>query len=211
MDTNLPTTLMDPRALAGILRQTAREAVPSTPFLRMAKDGVWTFGVEQEEIDEGMQFLVNVQGFAHGYVCWASAGSEKLGETIAPLAETLPQNGPVPAGGRGWEFQLGMHLKGYTGGLKDQEMTYRTSSVGGKRAIVTLTQQIAAKLTTYAENVKEDAIVPVVTLGCDSYKHKTYGKIFVPEISIIKWIKMPGNNTAKAEVTTPKKERKVKA
>ena len=198
MDTpinNLPALPTNPLALAAVLRTTAREAVPATPFLRMDKTGTWMFGINAEEIDDSMQFLVNIAGFGHGYVCWAETGSEKLGETIAPLNETLPQNGPVPAGGRGWEFQLAMHLKGYTGPLKDQDMTYRTSSVGGKRAIATLAQQIATKLTTYAENNKEDAIQPVVTLGSDSYKHKSYGKIFVPEITITKWLKMPTNGS----------------
>lgn len=205
MDMNLPALPLDPRALAGILKQTAREAVPSMPFLRMGKDGIWTFGVEAEEIDSSMQFAVNVSGFAHGYVVWAEAGSEKLAETIAPLHETLPQNGPLPAGGRAWEFQLGAHFKGYSGALKDQEMTYRTSSVGGKRAVVQLAQQIAQKLTTYADNKKEDAIMPIITLGSDSYRHKSYGKIFVPEFNIVKWVRMPTNGAGAPVEEAPAK------
>lgn len=181
----------DPSKLATALRQVSREAAPMASFLKMDKTGVWVFGIETEELEDGAEFYVNPAGFQHGYICWAEAGSEKLGELIAPITDVLPDSGPVPGGGRGWEFQLGMHLRGT--GKDSTTMIYRSSSVGGKRAIATVADMISRRLN---EDSKE--MVPVVTLDSDSYKHKQYGKIFVPVIEIVRWVSMPKLQDAEA-------------
>jgi energy-coupling factor transporter ATP-binding protein EcfA2 len=126
--------------------------------------------------------------------------SEKLGEVIAPVTDALGDTGPVPGGGKAWEFQLGMHLKGVSGKgeLADMELVYRSSSVGGKRAIGGLALLVSQKLSEGDANM-----VPVVTLSSESYKHKQYGKIYTPVIDIVKWVPMP-----KAQAAAPKAEAK---
>lgn len=192
----------DPNKLAMSLRQVAREAAPMAAFLKMDKTGAWVYGANTEEVEDGTEFLVNPNGFQHGYVCWAAEGSEKLGEVIAPVSDALGDTGPVPGGGRAWEFQLGMHLKGMKGELADMELVFRSSSVGGKRAIAGLAQQVAQKLADGEQNM-----VPVVTLSSESYKHKKYGKIYTPVIDIVRWTTMPKASPAKA---APEKAAKAK-
>ena len=183
--------------LATALKKTSREAAPSGAFLKMDKTGAWIFGVEEEEVSGTDQFIVNPEGFQHGYVAWGE--SEKLGEMIAPVTEALPETGPVPGGAKGWEFQLGGHFKQKNG---DLDLVYRSSSVGGKRAIAGLASAVSDKLAA-----GDPKCVAVVTLSSDSYKHKQYGKIYTPVIEIVAWIAMPGENTS-APKAAPKKKAK---
>jgi len=188
--------------LAMALKKTSREAAPSGAFLKMDKTGAWIFGVEEEEVNDTEQFMVNPEGFQHGYVAWGD--SEKLGEVIAPVTEQLADTGPVPGGAKGWEFQLGAHFKQTDG---DLDLVYRSSSVGGKRAIAGLASEVSEKLLA-----GDPKCVAVVTLSSDSYKHKQYGKIYTPVITVFKWIAMPSEAAPKTAPAKPaaKKAKKAK-
>lgn len=197
----------DAGKLAASLKQVSREAAPLASFLRMNKQGQWTYGLDATIIAKGTEFMVNPSGFQHGYICWSAAASEKLGETAAPVTDALPEPGPVPVGGRGWEFQLGMHLKGLVGPLENLELVYRASSVGGKRAVATLAEQVANRLVTKGET----SVVPVIKLDTDSYKHKQYGTIFVPVLTIARWMQIPaGKVNGEGKGEAPKQAKPVK-
>ena len=177
----------DPAKLSRALLATAREVKSGAAFLRMDKTGAWVYGANADEVDMDSRFMVNPAGFQHGHVAWGD--SVKLGEYIGPLTDPLPETGPVPGGcERGWEFQLGMHLLGISGEMKDIELVYCASSVGGKRAISELAQLVGNKLAALPADGK---VVPVVELGSDSYKHQKYGKIYTPIIKLVQWTAMP--------------------
>lgn len=170
----------NPANLAVALKKMARTSASSGAFLKMEKTGAWVFGINAEELPEGAEFYVHPSGFVHGYVAWeADQGGTKLGEIMGPLGEEIPPTGPVPEGGDGWQFQLGLALLG----VEDRSpLLYRATSVGGKRAIAQLGGEIAVRL-----DAKDKQCVPVVTLSSESYKHKKYGKIFNPIITIERW------------------------
>ena len=168
----------DPAKLAVALGRVAREAAPSLSFLRMDKAGNWSFGIEADPVEDEQEFFINPTGFRHGWVCWGDA--EKLGEALVPVTEALPETGPVPGGGRGWEFQLACHFKDVQSG---QELVYASSSVGGKRAIAGVAAEIGARCAA-----GEEKNVPVVTLGSSDYKHKKYGKIYNPIFDVRRWV-----------------------
>jgi hypothetical protein len=184
----------DPSKLAASLKQVTREVAPTGSFLKMGKDGEWVYGIEQDTVPESAEFMVNPAGFVHGYVVWHEKNAEKLFESCLPVTDALPENGPLPAGGKGFEFQLGLHLKGVSGKTKDTDMLFRTSSVGGKRAVAGLASLVSDKLMN-----GDGKIVPVVTLNTDNYTHKQYGKIYVPMFDIVRWIAMPAPAAPAAE------------
>jgi hypothetical protein len=172
-------SLTEPTRLAAALQGVARQAAPQGMFLRMGKDGVWVIGIEMEPVAEGAEFAVNPAGFGHGWIAWGK--SERLGESFVPLTDPLPPTPATPEGAvRGWEQQFGMHLREVGTGA---DLIFRTSSVGGKRAIGALASAVGGKI---AEG--NHATVAIVTLGSDSYKHKEYGKIYVPEFVIERWV-----------------------
>jgi hypothetical protein len=170
----------NPASLAVALKQVARAAQSSAAFLKMEKTGTWVYGIDANEVPEDMAFYVHPAGFQHGYVAWESDnGGTKLGEVMGPVNEEIPPTGPVPDGADGWQFQLGIGLMS----VDDREaMVYRATSVGGKRAIANLGTEISGKLES-----GDPKCVPLVTLSSESYKHKKYGKIFNPVITITGW------------------------
>lgn len=174
----------DPKKLASALKRTAREAAPVAAFLKMDKTGQWVFGANAEEVSEDDKFIVNPEGFQHGYVAWTKGGGDKLGEVMVPVTDPMPEVGEVPSGAGGWEAQLGCHLKRADG--EGSDLIYRSSSVGGKRAIAQLAESVGDKV---AED--SDAVFPIITLDSEDYKHAKYGKIYNPIISIVKWVKAP--------------------
>lgn len=176
----------DPKKLAVSLQRVAKESQPTAGFIRMDKTGTWVYGADQTEVPSDAEFAVNPSGFQHGFVCWEEDGDRKLGEVVAAITDPLPDPGPLPQGGRGWDAQLGCHLKGVDGEFKGIEMVYRSTAVGGKRAVGGLAKQVGLKLEDGDKN-----IVPIVTLSSESYKHPKYGKIFTPIIKIARWIPMP--------------------
>ena len=44
------------------------------------KSGEWVFGQENEEVQEGSQWVVNVMSLAHGYCCWVETAPNKPNE-----------------------------------------------------------------------------------------------------------------------------------
>lgn len=175
-------TTFNPAALKASLKRTAKAADPSAAFLKMEKTGAWVFGINGTEVapDED-EFYVDPRTFGHGYVAWErDNGGAKLGEIMGPVTETIPATGPTPDGSDGWQFQLGLGLVALDGATP---LIFRTTSVGGKRAIGELAEAVA-------EACEGDKPVAVVTLGAESYKHKKYGKIFNPTITVKRWATM---------------------
>jgi hypothetical protein len=169
-----------PAALAAALQNLSRATAPSGMFLRMGKDGEWIAGVELEPIADGAEFAINPTGFGHGWIAWGD-NSNRLGESFVPLTEEPPTPEPLTEHSeRGWEEQMGMHLRELDGQV---DMVFRTASVGGKRAVGALAKEVGLRMAAGAADC-----VPIVTLASDSYKHTKYGKIYVPEFVIERWV-----------------------
>ena len=180
---NLPNVA----ALTTALRTLEKDVGPTGfVILKMDKRGDWVYGANQTEVEAETLWAVNPASFVHGYIAWGDA--VVLGERMVPLTEPLPHPGEAPAGAeKGWQLQIGMGLKCVSGPDKDMEVRFTVTSVGGKKAVKNLGVSIAQQME--ADQTKP---VPVVKLKTDSYKHKMYGKIFVPVFEIIEWVGMDG-------------------
>jgi hypothetical protein len=180
--------------LAASLRKLEQAAPSVMVILKMDKTGHWVFGAEQEEVENGSRWAVNPLSFVHGYIAWGKG--EALGEMMAPITDPLPEVGVPPAGAdRGWEMQLGFSLKCISGEDAGMEARYSTTSVGGKRAV----QQLGLAIATQVEKAP-DRPVPVITLGKDSYQHKSYGRVFTPVFEVQEWVSMNGEEPAAEDV-----------
>jgi hypothetical protein len=172
------------------LAQTLRKLETATPsitaILKMDKFGHWVFGADQTEAESGSRWAVNPFSFVHGLVAWGDG--EVLGEAMAPLTEPLPEVGPAPDGAKfGWQQQVGFSLKCISGEDEGLDARFASISIGGKRAVQTLGLAIATQ-------VEKDSTkpVPVITLDKDHYVHKSYGKVYVPVLTIVDWLPMDG-------------------
>jgi hypothetical protein len=187
---NLPNVA----ALSTALRTLEKDVGPvGFVILKMDKRGDWVYGANQTEVEAETLWAVNPASFVHGYIAWGDA--VVLGERMVPLTEPLPHPGEAPAGAeKGWQLQIGMGLKCVSGPDKDMEVRFTVTSVGGKKAVQNLGIAIAQQME--ADQTKP---VPVVKLKTDSYKHKMYGKIFVPVFEIIEWVGMDGKSAETAD------------
>ena len=205
---NLPSVA----SLSTALRALDKDVGPSgVVILKMDKTGVWVFGADQTEIEDGSTWAVNPFSFVHGYIAWGDG--EVLAEKMVSVSQPLPETNVAPPGAKkGWEAQVGMSLKCLKGDDEGMEARYTTTSVGGRRSVQTLAVAIAAQVEK-----DQSKPVPVVKLKKDHYTHKSYGKIFTPVFEIVEWVSMEGKTdevdapeeaTAAAE-DAPRRRRRV--
>lgn len=162
------------------------------PFLRLVQ-GAWVYGADDLEVEEGALCAVNPLSLRHGWVAWTDYPAEMkkkneiAGEVMVPMSAPLPAFTSLPdvssfTGAR-WVQQLSLTIVITNGEDAGTQVDYKTNSVGGLRAVRELVEDIMQHL-----EADSDHPVPVIELGVDSYKHKTYGKTFTPVFAIKKWI-----------------------
>lgn len=166
-------------------------SVAGDPFLRMGTDGEWIYGAENVEVEEGSLWAVNPMSLAHGYASWTRHPAESKkpntleGERMVPMTAAKPDKNSLPDTGWDWADQVGFQLMCASGEDKGEQTLYKTTSKGGIGAVNTLIGAIMAQL-----DVDPAKPVPLVRLECDSYKHKVYGKTYIPIFTIAKWVEM---------------------
>jgi len=168
------------------------------PFIKLDKGGDWVFGADAHEVTDGL-WAINPNSFIEGFIAWGEG--ELLGEEMAPMAGTPIIGSSLPeaeGAKRGWEKQVGFHMVAISGEFTGQQVIYKVSSKGGVKAV----RDIVAKVVNQINGGDAD-IVPVVELLSDSYKHKTYGKINVPVLSVDHWQSMNDVDTALEDEAPP--------
>jgi hypothetical protein len=181
---NLPAVADLTNALRNNLKTTATQQ----QLIKMDKTGHWAYGVDQNEVSKDSEWAVNPYSFIHGFVAWGEG--ELLGQKMVPITQPLPAMEEAPQGARkGWESQIGFGMKGLSGHDKDVEVLFATASVGGRRAVQKLGNDIATHI-----NEESDTPVAIIKLSHEVYTHDRYGKIFTPVFQIVAWSDMNVEN-----------------
>ena len=191
---NVPSRENLAKKLAGF--SAAKNALMGKALLRLTKEGRWVFGQDSIAMKEGTILIANPASLASGYVAWWMGKIE--GEVMQPLSagpvdpSTLPEvnSGSVPPGkkapsGKGWENQASVDL--ITQAEVPLSLIYKSSSLGGMKALLTLAGEISFGLTE-----DERRVYPLIELGTDSYQHKEFGEVFTPELHIVGWLDEAG-------------------
>ena len=182
----LPATITNLVAtLEGAQASTPQVSSGDFLFLKMSKAGEWIYGADETEVAPGSAFAIDPSSYAQGYIAWADGQliDEKMalaGQVPVTLAD-LPE---LPAGVR-WDSQVAFAMKGLEGAEEGLQMLYKVSSRGGKEVIATLLGEIIA------QGKAGKPVCPIVTLSTSSYKHKKYGKIYTPVLTVADWIDLP--------------------
>ena len=187
-------------------------SVGGTPFLRLLRDGQWALGQQDTQIAIGTEAIINPLSIQHGYSCWTNRGpkegkNELLGDEMwkitqpKPPAHTLPEQiDPRTQARCVWKDQMSFELKFLDGSEKNQQALFKSTSVGGMRLMTEVLEALENRLgdgTTY--------VFPIVRIGVDSYQHASYGKTYVPQMEIVGWADMSGDEEGVA--TASKVER----
>jgi hypothetical protein len=173
--------------------QAAIPVAGGEPILRMGRDGIWLYGQDNIEVEDGSEWAANPLSLKHGYICWKKIpeGSkekpEKLGEVLVSMYDAKPVKTSLPDYGHPWAEQTSITFKCLNGTDEGTQVDYKPSSVGGSNAMAELISEIMAQLD------KDPAHpVPVIALESDSYMHPQYKKTYVPILKIVRWISMDG-------------------
>lgn len=199
----LPT---DPSKLAETLQNFAAsqpQAGGGDPFLRMV-DGEWVYGQENIEVEDESEWAVNHLSIAHGHICWGDG--EVLGEVMVPCNQPAPAVSELEDHGQyRWSPQLAVQMMCVEGKDAGTQVMYKINSVGGRNAVTKLIGDIATHLS-------EDPATPVaiIQLKSDSYKHKKYGKTYVPIFEILEFTEL-SDEPPQADEEEPAKPVKKKA
>jgi hypothetical protein len=183
-EAGLPTDLS---GLANAYQTIAAETtgLGGKNLLRMDKSGEWCWGQESMEVDADSEIAFDPRTLAHGYISWGEG--KVVGEEMMPFNKPKPEKDNLPHTGEQWNEQLSIAGKFISGEDAGVEIIYKTTSVGGLQAIRTLSGQIAGRL-----NEGIIYCVPICKLQSSSYTHKQYGKIFKPELVILRWYSIDG-------------------
>jgi len=177
----------DRRTALQNMRGAAPVVAGDRPILKLAKSGIWLYGVDETDVQENSQWAANPDSICHGYVAWKEGSLE--GQVMVPMHESPPRVDQLPTitSPRGWQFQYSINLMCLTGEDKGTEVIYPTNSVGGVRAHKKLHQDILRHLDDDLNTP-----CPVIHLEVDSYVHKEFGTIYVPTLTIVSWLAMEG-------------------
>jgi hypothetical protein len=191
--TNVPALGADfiAKLMGGIAESRATTVIAGgKPFFRLSRAGIFIYGQNNEEVQEGSRWAVNIMSMSHGWSCWVDGGpgqaNSLAGEVMTPMSVSKPPL-PEPIDGTPFKEQRSFEMKCMNGEDKGVEVIYKINSVGGMRAIDGL---LAAIYDQLAANPAYPC--PVLTFSSESYPHKKWGEIFVPIFNIVGWCDLNG-------------------
>jgi hypothetical protein len=162
------------------------------PFVKFSKAGDFEIS-ESESIPAGTKVVGHADEAVIGWRKWLGS---KLVETRAgrvadrfvpapraSLGDTDERDWEVQDDGSRkdpWQFYAALPLGRCDTG---EAYLFSTSSKGGLRAV-------NGVLRAYGQRVRakgDAAGLPIIELQPDSYKHRTFGKIFIPQLHVVGW------------------------
>ena len=161
-------------------------------ILKFSK-GEWLAGKDDEEVEEGTEFVALMDEMMVGWVKWEGGKPSEhiMGRVIdgykPPRRSDLGDNDKADweADDRGdprdpWQFTNYLILKAAD---SDKLFTFATSSRGGINALGALCKDFGKAMRAKPNDF------PIVAIGSDSYRHpnKAYGKIHTPSFTITGW------------------------
>jgi len=158
-------------------------------FLKLDKgNGDWIYGQEETLVEKDALWAVNPGSLEYGFISW-DQNQKVEGEVMVSIQRPLPDKGSIrtnsadglPTGQNGWQYQQSVVLVCINGEDEGTVCQYKQSSVGSQKLFKTLVDAI------FVQAQKGDAIVPIVKLKSDNYKHDKYGRIYNPIMEIVEW------------------------
>lgn len=177
-------------------------------FLKMDKgNGDWLYGQEETLVEDASLWAVNPNSLEYGYIAWppeSAADREPEGEVMVPITRQLPDRGTLrtkhsggETTGAGWQYQQSVVLVCINGEDEGVICQYKQSSVGSQKLFKSVVDALGLQIQKGS-----DAIVPIVRLKSDSYKHKKWGRIYNPIWEIVEWRTMDDTSAPAAPADT---------
>ena len=170
------------------------------------KDGGFTRGFDKLDVPEGSRFLMHPASTSDGFIKWEDGKPVefKIRELNNPsqfpiFRDTLDEQDESqwPDGKDPWTFTMMIAMRDEDG----ITVTFSTSSVGGIRAV----RKVLRDWRLVRD--KHRGLVPIVTLGVDSYEHKVHRTtVEFPVFTIVDWATWDGEEAPKLTKSEQLKE-----
>lgn len=195
--------------------------VGMSPFLKMGKDGIWTYGPENLEVQEGSIWAIDPDSYRIGYSCWTDWEKLDLKKKNDRMGEITVGLGKAPVDpdklqkftheyGDGqsitweWNPMISVELVCTNGEDKGVRVVYSTSSHGGMGVLSGYMDKMIASCEESIAAGEPMRSVALVTLGFSTYEHKRFGKTYNPVFEYEEWRdKDDGEAPAEPEIETP--------
>ena len=157
------------------------------PFIGINGDGIWAYGQDRTEVEEGSLWAVDIRSWQHGYIAWppnTSKDRKPLAERMVPANSPLPTLASLPQVPVEYQLQFSFELLCLT--LEDAGVMalYKNGSYGAKVIVQTLVEEVRKQA-----KADPSKLCPVVELKIRSYFHQEWKKtIYNPVLQIHKWI-----------------------
>ena len=148
------------------------------PFINPDKGtGIWCYGAERIEVEQGSEWILNPREIKHGYRAWVD-GTLKAERMVSGFEDC-----PTPQSLGEWAsyatLGYSVPLLCLTGEDKGLQCIYATNSAGGHEFFAEFYKGIKTHIKTP---------FPVVHLETSFYQHKTYGRIYKPLFKPLRWL-----------------------
>lgn len=189
--------------------EATRQTAIVGKLLKFSK-GDWMAGESNEPIENGSQFIANMDELLVGWVRWSNnkPTDHQMGRVSAgyqpprrnELGDTDQDQWEVGEDGQSrdpWQFTNYLLLQD-----EDKELfTFTTSSTGGRNAIGDLCIKYGKMMRQKPNEL------PIIELGVGSYMHsnKAFGRIKYPTLSIVSWV--PKSKFVQVDQATTEEER----
>ena len=189
MSTKLPAKFTPLVTALAATTERISTGLGDVAFLKLLKEGLWVYGGDETEVEEGNLWAVNPEAFMLGFQAWGEEGSpeegEILGEEMALITDPPILKSDLPDVDAPWKQMLSMQLACIIGEDKGTALKFGSTSKGGIKAINQLMQKLVKRIK---DPDNEGKFVPVIELKSEFYKHKKYGRIYTPILEIVKWL-----------------------
>ena len=184
--------------------QEAGGVASQFPFIGINGDGIWAYGQDRTEVEEGSLWAIDIRSWQHGYIAWPDQKSKDrkpLNEKMVPANSPLPVLASLRDVGQPYQLQFSFELLCMSGEDAGVTALYKNGSYGAKVIVQTLVEEVRKQA-----NTDKSRLCPVVELQIRSYVHQEWKKtIYNPVLQIHKWIsfeeyaEFAGTNARQAE------------
>lgn len=181
-------SLRNADAIAAAMQNAAQDgalgmAPEGSQYLNFSgKRGVYEFGQEKEDLDDEELWVLNVESFQTGWVCWK--GGNKLAARLASIfAEAqvpmpdFAEHGPFKEG-EGWQKAKAMVVRSLD---RDAQGYFTTNSKSGVAVIADVQQTIFDRMTA------NQPFWPVIQFGKEKFQAKGNWN-YKPVITVYGWL-----------------------
>ena len=181
-------------ALTNVARDS-RTGRHGKPLLLFVKDGggTWVTGQRRIEVEAGSQWAINPLAFERGFIAFREDGKAPE-QIMASVQKPMPDPSPLIAKGLKPNEQWTLDLKCCSGVDLDTEVTFCTTTEGGKDEVIRLAGIIGDRVNSRRYG---DEISPIVVLERGGYKHRQQeiGWVATPTMRIVGWQSVYGPDT----------------